>query len=215
MTNLKFSLHNKDFNLSIKINFKNILTIEQKIASLLAIVLPAVILIIVTILALNPATSSMPLALIAVPIFILLFGGGLTAGYFIIKKPKKTIRNFEEINLNIKTTLQKLTLIRREGIFDKTYLGFDSEDGFIEIKSKINNQWILENKNDLLSNHQGITEKNHIFGIEVNETNDSNNILVRFRIKERRVRTLKESSEAMILEKNQDPIKFEFLITSN
>ena len=64
VTNLKFSLHNKDFNLSIKINFKNILTTEQKIASLLAIVLPAVILIIVTILALNPATSSMPLALL-------------------------------------------------------------------------------------------------------------------------------------------------------
>ena len=85
----------------------------------------------------------------------------------------------------------------------------------MEIKSKINHQWILENKNDLLSNHQGITEKTHIFGIEVNETNDSNNILVRFRIKERRVRTLKESSEIMILEKNQDPIKFEFLITLN
>ena len=64
VTNLKFSLHNKDFNLSIKINFKNILTTEQKIASLLVIVLPAVILIIVTILALNPATSSMPLALL-------------------------------------------------------------------------------------------------------------------------------------------------------
>ena len=89
VTNLKFSLHNKDFNLSIKINFKNILTTEQKIASLLVIVLPAVILIIVTILALNPATSSMPLALIVIPIFILLFGGGLTAGYFITKKPKK------------------------------------------------------------------------------------------------------------------------------
>ena len=119
MTNLKFSLHlhNKDFNLSIKINFKNILTTEQKIASLLVIVLPAVILIIVTILALNPATSSMPLALIVIPIFIFLFGGGLTAGYFILKKPKKTIRNFEEINLNIKTTLQKINSYSKRGYF--------------------------------------------------------------------------------------------------
>ena len=157
----------------------------------------------------------MPLALIVIPIFIFLFGGGLTAGYFITKKPKKTISNFDEIDSNIKTTLQKLTLIRRDGIFDKTYLGFDTEDGFMEIKSKINHEWILENKNDFLSNHQGITEKNHIFGIEVNETNDSNNILVKFRVKERRVRTLKKSSEAMILEKNQDPIKFEFLIKLN
>ena len=157
----------------------------------------------------------MPLALIAIPIFILIFGGGLTAGYFITKESKKTIRNFEEINSNIKTTLQKLTLIWRDGIFDKTYLGFDWEDGFMEIKSKINHQWILENKNDLLSNHQGITEKTHIFGIEVNQTDDANHLLVKFAIKERRVRTLKESSEIMILEKNQDPIKFEFLITLN
>ena len=85
----------------------------------------------------------------------------------------------------------------------------------MEIKSKINHEWILENKNDFLSNHQGITEKHHIFGIEVNQTDDSNNILVRFRVKERRLWTLKASSEAMILEKNQDPIKFEFLIALN
>ena len=219
-TNLKFSLHDHNFDLLMKINFKNVLSTEQKVASWLVMVLPAAILLIILISIFfsvinNNANAGNKLVSFALPIFILIFGGGLTAGYFITKKPKKTISNFDEIDSNIKTTLQKLTLIRRDGIFDKTYLGFDSEDGFMEIKSKINHEWILENKNDFLSNHQGITEKNHIVGIEVNQTDDSNNILVGFRIKERRLWTLKESSELMILEKNQDPIKFEFLIALN
>ena len=219
-TNLKFSLHDHNFDLLMKINFKNVLTTEQKVAAWLVMALPALtlltILILIPIFIANaPDAAKFNLVFVVLPLVFVLLTWGIAAGYFITKKPKKTISNFDEIDLNIKTTLQKLTLIRRDGIFDKTYLGFDSEDGFMEIKSKINHEWILENKNDLLSNHQGITEKNHIFGIEVNQTDDSNNILVRFRVKERRVRTLKESSEVMILEKNQDPIKFEFLIKLN
>ena len=220
-TNLKFSLHDHNFDLLMKINFKNVLTTEQKVAAWLVMALPALTLLIVLILipiflfANAPGDANINLVFVVLPLVFVLLTWGIAAGYFITKKPKKTISNFDEIDSNIKTTLQKLTLIRRDGIFDKTYLGFDAEDGFMEIKSKINHEWILENKNDFLSNHQGITEKNHIFGIEVNETDDSNHLLVKFAIKERRVWTLKESSEAMILEKNQDPIKFKFLIKLN
>ena len=191
-TNLKFSLHDHNFDLLMKINFKNVLTTEQKVAAWLVMGLPALTLLIVLILIpiflfVNaPDAANINLAVIVLPSVFVLLTWGIAAGYFITKKPKKTISNFDEIDSNIKSTLQKLTLIRRDGIFDKTYLGFDSEDGFMEIKSKINHQWILENKNDLLSNHQGITEKNHIFGIEVNQTDDANHLLVKFAIKERR-----------------------------
>ena len=48
-TNLKFSLHDHNFDLLMKINFKNVLSTEQKVASWLVMVLPAAILLIILI----------------------------------------------------------------------------------------------------------------------------------------------------------------------
>lgn len=55
-------------------------------------------------------------------------------------------------------------------------------------------------------------ERINIFSIEVERTDDSNYLLVKFKVKEKRVRTLKKTTNEIVLEKNLEPIKFEFLI---
>ena len=55
-------------------------------------------------------------------------------------------------------------------------------------------------------------EKINIFSIEVERTDDSNYLLVKFKVKEKRIRTLKKTTNEIVLEKNLEPIKFKFLI---
>ena len=210
---IQFKLHDKDFNLKIPIKVTKTYSKNQNILSLVILFVPIAFLffVIPPILIIN-VTNIINNSILLISIELILVIIAVLCSKQMKKNPKKILTNSETIINNIKSKFQKITLIKKDGIFEKEYLGFNLNDTFEDIKSKINEEWILERKSDFLVNHQGLMEKINIFSIEVKRTDDSNYLLVQFKVKEKRVRTLKKTTNEIILEKNLEPIKFEFLI---
>lgn len=207
---IKFKLHNNDFNFKVAINVTKTYDNKQKVLLWLLPLIPAAFILLVMLPVMIAGNIVVGMFLISVALVMVVIS--ILCLKQVKQNPKKTIINSETISEDIKSKFQKITLIKKDGIFEKEYLGFNSSDTFEDIKSKINEEWILERKSDFLSNHQGLMEKINIFSVEVKRTDDSNYLLVQFKVKEKRVRTLKKATNEIVLEKNLEPIKFEFLI---
>lgn len=213
---IKFRLHNHNFNVNIPFIGKKINDSNQKLILMLICIIPILFMILVILLVnLLPSISQDVAISITILSNILAFGAivvGFLLKWKINKNAKKLIIDSQETINNIESIFQKITLIKKDGIFEKEYLGFKPNDLFEDIKLKINEDWIFERRKDLLRNNQDLIEKINIFFVELEKTNDPNYLLVTFKVKERKVKTLKKTTNEIIVEKNREPIKFEFLI---